>query len=252
MKQLNLPKKIKDNLDDFTQRLKGIYGQDLISIILYGSAASGEFTGKLSNINLLIVLNNTGLENLNKISKIITKSNRFQIFNPLFFTEDYIKRSLDVFPIEFLDMKENYIVLYGRDILSGLEISLKNLRFQCEQELKAKLINIKNIYLRSKDKRSLRNLLFKSFTSTAHILRNLIRLKGKVPPYLKEEILSEISKEFQIDTANLNKILVAKLKNLKLSYKEIETLFFALVKDLEKIIDIVDRLYSAQEYSPSE
>jgi len=224
MKQLSLPKKIKNILDDFIQSLRNIYKEDLVSAILYGSAASGEFTGKYSNINLLIILNNTSLDNLNKMSKIINK-HKFQLVNPLFFTEDYIKSSLDVFPIEFLDIKENYVVLYGKDVLTGLEIDIKNLRFQCEQELKSKLLNLKRVYLRSKNKYALRNLLFKSFTSIMHILRNLVRLKGRRPAYQKGDVLVDILEEFNIDTANFKKILEAKQKSLRLSYREIESFF---------------------------
>ena len=241
MKELKLPEKFKKAIDDFIQMLRNAYGEDLISVILYGSAASGEFAGRYSNVNLLVVLTDTSLDNLNKMSNIIT-SRKFQRVNPLFLTEDYIKSSSDVFPIEFLDMKENYIVLYGKDALAGLEIDIRNLRFQCEQELKAKLLNIKNIYLRIKDKQALENLLFKSFTSSVHILRNMVRLKGKSPSYLKESVLADIAREFNMDTSNFNKILEAKKKDLKLPSGEIESLFFALVTDMEKIINIVDRI----------
>ena len=58
------------------------------------------------------------------------------MINPVFFTEDYIIRSTDVFPIEFLDMKENHVTLYGKDLFEAIAVDTKNLRFQCEQEIK--------------------------------------------------------------------------------------------------------------------
>ena len=241
MEELSLPEKLKDTLNEFIIRLKNTYGEELISIVLYGSGASGEFTTRYSNVNLLVILKDTSLDNLNKISTLITR-HKFQMIKPLFFSEGYIKRSIDVFPIEFLDMKENHIVLHGKDVLSSLAIDIKNLRFQCEQELKAKLVNIKDAYLRIRNKQELKRLLFSSFTSIIHILRNLVRLKGNSPSYLKEDVLKDISREFNIDTTNFNKILDAKKKNLILSSEETESLFFALVTDLEKIIDIVDKL----------
>ena len=241
MEELSLPEKLKDTLNEFIIRLKNTYGEELISIVLYGSGASGEFTTRYSNVNLLVILKDTSLDNLNKISTLITR-HKFQMIKPLFFSEGYIKRSIDVFPIEFLDMKENHIVLHGKDVLSSLAIDIKNLRFQCEQELKAKLVNIKDAYLRIRNKQELKRLLFSSFTSIIHILRNLVRLKGNSPSYLKEDVLKDISREFNIDTTNFNKILDAKKKNLILGREETESLFFALVTDLEKIIDIVDKL----------
>lgn len=242
MKELNLIPKLKDALEDFIQRLKDKYQDALISIILYGSTASGEFTDKHSNINLLVVLNDTSLENLSKASDLINRK-RFERFHPVFFTRDYINTSCDIFPIEFLDMKENYLVLFGNDVLEDLKIDIKNLRFQCEQELKAKLINLRQLYLRlNKDKVALQGLLFKSFTSILHILRNVLRIKGKKPPYLKRDILKELALEFQIDLKVWDKVFAAKNKQIKLNNKDLEDLFINFVKELERIVDTVDRL----------
>lgn len=241
MEKLNLPEKIKKTLQDFMQRLKNIYGDDLISVILYGSVSSGEFIARHSNINLLVVLNDTSIPHLNKIRDIINKI-KFRILNTIFLTEDYIKTSCDVFPIEFLDMKENYLVLEGKDVLKDLAIETKNLRFQCEQELKVKLINLKKLYLTiGRDKIILQNLLFKSFTSMLHILRNVLRLKGQTVPYLKLDILKELGREFQIDINVWKKIWAGKNREVKLSYKDLEGLFIGFVKDLEKIADTLDR-----------
>ena len=146
MEELKMPQKVTRLLEEFTDRAKAIYREGLASIALYGSAASGEFSTGHSNINLAVVLNDTSLSNLSKIAPILNK-NKFRLLNVLFFTEDCIKSSADVFPVEFLDIKENHNILCGKDIVADLPIDIKNLRFQCEQELKSKIINIKKIYL---------------------------------------------------------------------------------------------------------
>lgn len=240
MEKLDIPERLKKNIEDFSRKLKDVYQEDLISIILYGSAVSGEFVDKHSNINILGVLKNTDLDNLKKAVNIIDK---FKMINPLFLTEEYIARSTDIFPIEFLDMQENYSVFYGKDVLKDINTEIFNLRFQCEQELKAKLINLKQLYLRMhKDTTALRNLLFKSFTSILHILRNVLRLKGKKPPYIKSDILKEIAAEFKVDMNIWDKILAAKNKQIRLGRKDTQELFINFIKELEKIVDMVDRL----------
>jgi len=172
MERLNLSKKINSALEDFVNGLKDIYGDGLVSVMLYGSAASGEYASISSNINLAIILDNTGMPNVAKASGLINKG-KFRIISPVFFTEKYIESSLDVFPVEFLDMKENRMVLYGKDCMKGLEVEAKNLRFQCEQELKSKLINIKTAYIAHMSAADRKRLLFKFFTSCLHILRNI-------------------------------------------------------------------------------
>ncbi len=239
MKEIRLPDRVKKTIDKFVEQLRGTYGEELVSVILYGSAASGDYSGRHSNINMAVILKETSLGSLSRASSFINKR-RFLTISPIFLTEDYIRRSTDVFPIEFIDMKENNTVLYGKDILKDVNIGIKNLRFQLEQELKSKIINLKKLYLRTTDKILRRNILFKSFTSGLHILRNLIRLKGKEPAYAKEDVLKEIEREFGIDTADLKTILDAKNGNRKLSRKEIDSLLTSLVGTLEKISDKVD------------
>ncbi|MCX5678246.1 MAG: hypothetical protein NTY76_03965 [Candidatus Omnitrophica bacterium] len=241
MDDLNLPEELRARLKNFTAGLKDLYRDTLISVILYGSASSGEFAKKYSNVNVMVVLDDTSLANLSKAYSIIN-SRKFKMISPVFFTEGYIKSSLDVFPIEFLDITENYTILYGRDLIKGLKVDNKNLRFQCEQELKSKLINIKKLYLSTKNKTDLENLLFKTFTSALHIMRNILRLKGIHPPYLKEEILNSAEKALGVDTAMLSKILWAKNKKMSLAYKDVDALLSGLVKELESIVSVVDKL----------
>ncbi len=240
MEELKIPVKFKNGLKNFLRGLKDIYRQDLISLILYGSAASGEFVDKLSNLNLLVVLKDTDLGELKKASGI---AHKFRLINPLFLTEDYIVRSTDIFPIEFLDMQENYILLYGKDVLKNININTGNLRFQCEQELKAKLINLRQAYLKTgKDKLALRSLLLRAFTSALHILRNVLRLKGKSAPYQKQDILKELASELNANINVWQNILAVKNKQLKLNNKGVEDLFVSFVRELEKMVEVVDKL----------
>ncbi len=240
MEQLKIADQYKNIIRSFTQELKNIYHEELLSLILYGSAVSGEFIDKHSNLNLLIVLKNTDLEVIKKSSKLIRK---FKTLKPLFLTEDHIASSTDIFPIEFLDMQENYLVIYGKDVLKDIQVDVRNLRFQCEQELKAKLLKLKHAYLiLNNNMPALRSLLFVSFTSILHILRNVLRIKGKKPTYLKHEVLKELASEFKIDMQVWGKILAAKNKRIKLKGKEIEQLFVDFVKELELLVAIVDKL----------
>ncbi|MCM8796656.1 MAG: hypothetical protein NC923_02065 [Candidatus Omnitrophica bacterium] len=240
MEELRIKRKLKDKVNGFLQGLNQIYADELVSVIVYGSAASGEFVERHSNLNLLVVLKDSSIENIKKASELVA---RYRMLSPLFMGETDIATSTDVFPIEFLDMRENYLLLYGKDILKDLQIDTKNLRFQCEHELKAKLISLRQMYLRTRGNKDwLHNLLLKSFTSVLYIARNLLRIKGKLPVYKKEELLDEVAAEFCIELETWKKILQARNRQIRLSGSETETLFIAFTKDLEKIAESVDKL----------
>jgi len=243
MTEIILPDKIKIMLENFTRDIKAACSNNLISLILYGSAASGEFTDANSNLNVLIVLKDDSLTGLKAIKPVVTRFG-YRRIQPIIFNKEYILSSLDVFPIEFLDMKENYHILWGEDTLKDVVIDTKNLRFQCEQELKLKLINLKQAFLRLNpaDRTMVSNLLFRNFTSCLHILRNLVRLKGKKPAYIKEEILREITVELQLSITTFLKVLEAKKEPSALKTEEILGLLIDFTSELEKITKAVDRI----------
>ncbi len=240
MQEINISEKLKNSISLFVDRLKSIYAEQLVSVIFYGSAVSAEFVNKHSNLNFLIVLKDTDLSILKKASGIVRK---FRLFEALFLTEDYINSSTDIFPIEFLDMQENYKVVYGKDLLKDILIDTKNLRFQCEHELKVKLIALRQLYLRfSRDNLILQGALLKSFTSVLHISRNILRLKGKPAPYKKELIIGSLAATFPIDITVWQRILSIKNKEEKLSGLNTEALFIQFVKEVEKVVAVVDQL----------
>ena len=199
MSEIKLSSVLKKNIYTFIEGLKQVYGDGLVSVVLYGSAAAGEFIENHSNVNILIVLHTTDLSTLELSRKLVHKCLASRI-EPLFLSREFLLNSGDVFPIEFLDMKENHDCLYGEDILKDINVDLANLRFQCEQELKSKIILLKQQYLKinPQDRTSLGLLLSKNVTSAMHIFRNLIRLKGQPPSYIREEILKEMFDAMQI------------------------------------------------------
>ena len=242
MQELRIGEVHKNKLQDFVSSLKDIFKEGLVSVILYGSAARGEFTLRNSNLNVLVVLADAGLPNLKKCTALVNRL-KYRKFEALFLSREYIQTSTDVFPIEFLDMKENYSVLFGEDVLKTAQVDTRNLRFQCEQELKGKLIHLRQAYLRqSRNRGALKYLLFKYCTSALHILRNALRVKGKSPSYLKQDVLKEVGQEFKVDTQVFTKILAAKNKEISLSTADIDSLFMKFTEELEKASSIVDKL----------
>ena len=118
------------------------YGVDLVSLIVFGSAAGDDFDPDSSDVNLLIVLAEVGLESLGKSRLIQQRWMKRRFSRPLFMDREYIDGSLDSFPIEFLNMKERYELLYGEDVLAGVHVDLADLRLQIERELKGKWIHL--------------------------------------------------------------------------------------------------------------
>src|SRR5512135_2835840 len=103
-----IPKTPQEVFPEFVEDLKGIYGEALLSVILYGSGARGEYVAGKSDINFLVVLAEDDAGNREKILPMIPKWKKRTVATPLFMTKAFIGCSVDVYPVEFLNMKRHY------------------------------------------------------------------------------------------------------------------------------------------------
>ena len=116
-------------------------------MILYGSAAAGDFVPQKSDYNLLIALNKITPKDLRNAHACMREWAKMGHPVPVYFTVDELQNSADVFPIEFHNMERARKVLYGTDVLANLAISDEFLRHQTEYELRSKLIKLRREYI---------------------------------------------------------------------------------------------------------
>lgn len=233
MERLNVS--VRKFVDSVCKRFADVYGEQLRSIIVYGSALTSYFDPKKSDVNLLIILDSTDISQLKKSLPLMR---RYKRINPLFVTKEYIRASQDVYPMEFLEMKDNYVVVYGEDVLQDINIDRQYLRLECEQQLKGALLKLKQGFL-SRGMGRIGWLMKDSISTIVTIFRNLIRLKGKEPPVDKDKVIEEVGTLYSIDKALFKSILRYKLGKEKL---DLELCFDKYIKELEELIEVVDRL----------
>jgi predicted nucleotidyltransferase len=229
-------------IDSFKDDCHQTYGDDLVSVIIYGSAASGEYVAGHSDLNFLVVLRKADSSQLEKSFKFIGRWRKLDIVAPLILDQSYIRASTDVFPMEFLDMKENHKLVYGEDILSGLDISPNNLRLQCEQEIKGKMIRLRQIFLEvSGDPAKLHPVMVDSLSSMVVIMRNLLRLKGLTPPIKKEAVIGEVEINLGVSLKATREVYRWKRDKVKPPKGEVLELYRNYLSEVERLGEVVDR-----------
>ena len=134
-------------LDTLVENLRAAHGDNLASIVLYGSVAAGDHVEQHSDHNLLIALNRIASEDLRLSQNALRDWLKSGQPPPVYFTVKELSRAADVFPIEFLQMEKARRILYGRDPFEFVEISQANLRHQTEYELGTKLIQLRRLYI---------------------------------------------------------------------------------------------------------
>ncbi|MBL8177118.1 MAG: nucleotidyltransferase domain-containing protein [Bryobacterales bacterium] len=187
-------------LQQLIERMRKAFGERLVSIVLYGSAAGGEYDGAYSDLNILCVLRQITVSELRDSEPVFHWWRAQHNPSPLLLSEEEVRTSTDCFPIEFHDMKERRRVLYGVDVVEPLEIDDSFYRSQVEHELRAKLLR-----LRQKaagvmfDEELLRRLMAESVTTFVLLLRHALRLAGHEAPFGRSGILEQAGAHFGID-----------------------------------------------------
>lgn len=230
-------------LTDFIDDLKATHKDNLVSVILYGSAAAGDFIPRHSDYNTLIALNKIGTEDLRNAHACIREWHRMGHPVPVYFTVSELQNAADVFPIEFHQMSIARKVLYGKDVLADLNISDRFLRHQAEYELRSKLIQLRRQYIpASLSLDGLKNLMSDSLVSFAAVFRAVLILHGVTPPATKREIIGQTARHLGIDPEPFEKIFNIRENVLTENLDETSAnlLFGDYLEQIEKVIDAVD------------
>jgi len=234
---------VEQVLQKFVQDVQGVYGDDLLAILLYGSAATGEHVAGRSDINVAVILRRLTPALLRKAAGHIRGWHHRGFATPLFFDPETLHASLDVFPIEFLDMQERHRTLWGPDLLAGLQIGRGNLRLQCEQELRGKWLKLCQSYVEGASTPSdLERILRVALSSIVVLARTLLRLGGEDPGGAADAVLDRTQVRFGASTASLRKAYQVKRGDLRLEGSDLETLYHEVLEEVQGLVRVVDGL----------
>ena len=238
-----IPKDPKEILDQFVNDYKGIYGDDLVSIILYGSAAGKEYIPGKSDINFMIVLTEEGIRNPERSFSLVKKWLKRNVAVPLFLTERYIETSTDVFPIEYLNFKRRYIPVYGKDILKGLSLKKEFIRLQAERELKGKLLLLRESYLGSSGRKAaLTGIINQSLHAFMAIFNALLFMKDIDIAEGGRSLIIAMCNTFGLENNVFMKLIHIREGRIKPDDKELNMIFKDYLNEIHKLSKIVDEL----------
>ncbi|HEY3266105.1 MAG TPA: hypothetical protein VGM37_04205 [Armatimonadota bacterium] len=189
-----LPAQVAGPLAGFVDDLRDRLGDNLISVVLYGSAARGDWFDGRSDLNVMVIAKTFPPAALKAAGQAAQHWHQRIPISPIFATADYLTTSADVFPLEFLDMREAHVVLAGPDPLADLPIDPRNLRRQVEAELKGKLMRLRAAYARAAGHpRAVQDLITDSLSSFRALFQGVLRLVGQTPPSDRAEVMRSVS-----------------------------------------------------------
>lgn len=202
------------------EKIKTILGDNLVTLAQYQTG---------DEITLLVVCNSIDFDTLHKLKGMREI--------PLLLTKEELLDGADVFPIEFLNIKQHHTMLGGEDLLKDLAISKVHLRHQLEFEFRSKLLHLRGEYLRFKGK-DLKRLILAAVPVLAPVIGALLHLKD-LPPGSPDDMWGAVSDAYDVDTNVLREIYDIRRGNSKFK-KEKEQYIRDIIKVLSELGEVVD------------
>lgn len=233
-------------LDDLIGKLKAAAGDNLRTVALYGSAASGEYHEKYSDLNVLCLFERLDGSAMEKIAAASAWWVRKGHPAPLVFSLEELRNSADLFPIELLDIRANRRVLYGEDAFASLEVPMKLHRVVLERELRTNLLRLRQAYLSGKpnSKRTMR-LMTASISSFVTLFRHTLIALGEKAPISAREGIDRLASALNFDASAFHAVWDVREKKRKASDLKTDALFRAYVDCVQRIADEMDRRLAA-------
>jgi len=235
-------------LRELVERLKEFAASNLECVILFGSAARGDFREEHSDLNVVCILRSLSVEELGRLAGVV----KWWCVEekepaPLFFTHEELREAADVFAIEILDMKQGRRVLYGEDLVANIEVPTNLHRLQIERDLRTTLLKLRQHYLRAPGHVSeLAPVLRKSFSSVLTLLRHTLMAFGETPPVHAREIVARAAALTATDSTAFDALL--KMRESGEFHGDIVLAYGRYLKALENVLHALDHHFPKREW----
>jgi predicted nucleotidyltransferase len=202
-----LPPATRAPLQALKEGLEKAVGSNLAALVVYGSAARGGYVPDESDIDVIVVLDDTSLPQLHKIAEPLTQARYGGRVEAMILKRDNLARAADVFPLLYDDLRQRHVVLSGRDVFAGLAVADTHRRLRIEQELREARIRMRRAVVDALGSESeITGAVARKVKQVRSPLHALLCLKGKECDDRLEAVLAAAGREYGLDTSPLTRV----------------------------------------------
>jgi hypothetical protein len=241
-----------DKIHEFVSRIREAATDNLVSVIVFGSAAAGDFHPEFSNLNLFCVVRDSSFAALQALAPVAKWWDKQKQPPPLFMTRNEIERSADVFSIELTDMKHHHRVVFGEDVLKDLTIPASLHRIQVEYEFREKLSLLRqHLLLATGNDARMWELLTRSVSSFVTLFRHAIMVQGQNPPAGKRDVVHALATQLAFDGSGVLDVLDVREGKADRRKFNAADVFARYLRAVEEVTASVDRILDSGTMNPS-
>ena len=158
-------------LESLARDLDGIFGPRLVSLVAYpGHQADG-------SVHSCALVEQLTFRDLTASLPVTESWHHRGTSVPLLLSPEELRRTIDIFPLEYATMLADYVVIRGIDPFKGLSIPVEDIRRSVEGLAKSHLIHLREAFLESHGETvRIANLIAASAAPLRALLTHIARL----------------------------------------------------------------------------
>lgn len=225
----------------YVKQIGGVFGEELLAIVLYGSGAGPDYLPDRSNVNVLIVLTRSNPETLRRYAALHRNWQKEQVV-PLFLTVEELRATRDRFPLEYQDMAELHLVLAGDDPFTEPMVEARVQTEACLRELRGQLVRLRQRFVEGGGSvEAMLILLPLSLTATLPALRGLLRAQGRPMRRTTETVIQDVQALLGLDLGAFHEVLQLKRGRIGPGPAEAPRLYDRYVIALEALVSAAEQ-----------
>jgi hypothetical protein len=159
-------------LDALAADLRRVFGNRLLSVSAYGLTDDEE-----DEIHSIALVDRLSFDDIAACVPRAREWDANGLAVPLLLERDEFVRTLDVFPLEYGEIIDNHVPIFGDDPFVGLQVADADRRRACELQAKSHLIHLREGFLEARgEPRAIAALIAASAEGYRRLLVNLLAL----------------------------------------------------------------------------
>jgi predicted nucleotidyltransferase len=228
----SVPRRVRDHMQELVYGLQKAAEDDLVGVIVHGSAARGDFESDHSDVDVVIVLARSSRAVLERMGNALALGRSSARIEAMILVEPEIARAADVFPLFYEEIKAFHAVIFGRDPFADLVISTEHRRLRIEQELREIQIRLRRAVTDARgDRGPVLGAIKRKTKQLSFPLRALLGLLGVETKHRIDIVFARAGKHFKLDVAPILR-----------ADEDPDAAHDALVLLLDRAIEAADRL----------
>jgi hypothetical protein len=185
-----------------TAQLHMTFGDELRSVVVFGSVPRGEAIPGVSDLNLLVLLDSMSPPILVRAAPLLLQWIRQGNTPPYMYSWEEWQGMQDTFAIEIADMNDAREVMWGTDPVTTDAVTYEGLRIQAERETRDTLLHLRlRLMVNAQSPSEIGSLLLSGFPSFTAYMRAALRLRGESPGIKTRAVIERMAQVLEVDPA---------------------------------------------------